>query len=207
MDKLHFFNQINIEAPFAKIYNRLGYRQGLTKLSGRQKQEVDAYINEAAQLLTLKGSGRRIKVVKRSAGALELCGGVIFRSKLVVSVFENASELVLLGATSGEKINKAIENSKDKDLTRGVVFDAVASESVDLCLDWLSAYFNRLLKRENKQLARKRISSGYGDFILENQKIIYELLDLKKLEVSLTDKYILTPEKSVTAVAGVVETR
>ncbi|MBU2044977.1 MAG: methionine synthase [Candidatus Omnitrophica bacterium] len=205
MDKLHFFDQISIETPFEAIYSRLGYRQGITRLTGRQKEEIDSYINEAARFLKPKGVGRRVEIVKRKPKALELSGGIIFESSLLVSVFPNASELILIGATSGSDIITAIENCQKQDLTRGVVFDAAASETVDLCLEWICDYFNRLLKRENKQLTAKRISCGYGDFRLENQKIIYELLELEKLGVSLSDKYILKPEKSVTAVVGVIE--
>ncbi|MFH1363373.1 MAG: hypothetical protein ABIH45_04115 [Candidatus Omnitrophota bacterium] len=207
MDKLHFFDQINIEIPFETIYSRLGYRQGITRLTGRQKEEIDSYINEAARLLRLKGVGRRAEIIGRKPKALELSGGVIFESSLLVSVFPNVSELLLIGATSGSGIITAIENCQKQDLTRGVVFDAVASETVDLCLDWICDYFNRLLKRENKQLTAKRISCGYSDFQLENQKIFYEFLELAKLDVSLNDECMLKPEKSVTAVVGVMEVK
>jgi len=73
----------------------------------------------------------------------------------------------------------------------------------DNALSWIINYFNRQLSRESKQLTSKRFSAGYGDFSLENQKIIYDVLKLEQLGISLSDKYMLIPEKSVTAVVGI----
>ncbi|HEX7504838.1 MAG TPA: hypothetical protein VF336_06195 [Syntrophales bacterium] len=38
---------------------------------------------------------------------------------------------------------------------------------------------------------------------LDHQKLFYDLLDLKRFGVDLTKNFILEPEKSVTAVAGI----
>jgi len=90
------------------------------------------------------------------------------------------------------------------DVTRAVVFDAVASEMTDAGLDWIMRYWNQELRRENKTLTKRRMSAGYGDFLLENQKIFHALLDLNCLGVTITPQYILVPEKSVTGVAGIL---
>ncbi|MBN1636781.1 MAG: methionine synthase, partial [Deltaproteobacteria bacterium] len=89
--------------------------------------------------------------------------------------------------------------------TRAVVLDATASEVVDASLDWLMSYFRQSLMREMKTLTSRRVSAGYGDFLMENQKSIYSLLMLNRLGISLTHSHILIPEKSVTAVAGIRE--
>jgi len=203
MDKLHFFDSIAVKIPLDRIYTRLGYKQGVTQVSPKQKEEIEAYIDQAVSVLKLKGSSRRISIVNKQTLELELSGGIVFKSKLAVSVFKQCSELLLMSATAGSEIIKLIGDCKEDNLTQGVVFDAVASETVDSSLDWIQDYFRLQLNRENKQLIPKRISPGYGDFLLQNQKIIYELLGLDKLGVSLSQEYILRPEKSVTAITGI----
>lgn len=203
MDKLHFFDSIAVKTPLDRVYARLGYREGVTQISPKQRQEIEADIDQAVSVLKLKGAARRISIVSKQPLRLELSKGVVFKSKLVDSVFTGCSELLLMGATAGSEIINLIGESKQDNLTRGVVFDAVASETVDSALDWIQDYFRIQLKRENKQLISKRISCGYADFSLENQKIIYKLLELDKLGVSLSQEYILRPEKSVTAVTGI----
>ena len=94
-------------------------------------------------------------------------------------------------------------DTADGNLTRAVVFDAAASEMVDAALDWMETFFGRELRREARRLTKSRFSCGYGDLALDNQKLFYDLLELGRLGVELTEQYILVPEKSVTAVAGI----
>jgi hypothetical protein len=109
-----------------------------------------------------------------------------------------------MGATSGGDIMDAIEeDAAGRNVTRGVILDAAASEIVDAALDWIMDYFNRILRKENKWLLKKRFSAGYGDFSLENQKAIYNLLQLDRLGVRITESCLLIPEKSVTAITGI----
>lgn len=64
-------------------------------------------------------------------------------------------------------------------------------------------FINKEIRREGKKLTQKRYSPGYGDLLLTNQKIIYDILNLKKLRIELTESYMLVPEKSVIAIAGI----
>jgi len=109
-----------------------------------------------------------------------------------------------MGATAGQAVMEAIgDYSRQGRLNLGVILDATASETVDHALDWMAAFFNQELRRENKLLTRRRVSAGYGDFLLENQKWIFRVLELDRLDVRLTESCILVPEKSVTALAGI----
>ncbi|MFH1519747.1 MAG: methionine synthase [Candidatus Omnitrophota bacterium] len=191
--KVKFFDPINLLLPRDRIYSRLGYAKGVTKLEGKQRQELAHYIEEALTLIELKG-----------AGAIMPKKDLPFESKSLSELLTGCQEAMLMAATAGNKIVDSIsQDSSGKDVTRAVVFDAVASEMADGALNWIMNYFNHQLTRENKQFTARRFSAGYGDFLLENQKIIYDLLDLKQLGVSLSDNYLLIPEKTVTAVAGI----
>ena len=74
----------------------------------------------------------------------------------------------------------------------------------DSGLDWIMDYMNQDLMRKARRITKARFSAGYGDFSLENQKAIHALLQLNKIGVFISDRCILMPEKSVTAVAGIV---
>lgn len=64
-------------------------------------------------------------------------------------------------------------------------------------------FLNKMLRKEGKKLTKHRYSPGYGDLPLLNQRLIYSLLNLERLELKLTDQCMLIPEKSVLAVAGI----
>ena len=204
MKSVIFFNSINISAPGREIFRRLGYRKGITRIGEDQKEIIEDYIEYALSLIHLRGAGRRISIKEKSFSNIVLSNGITFKSKGLSKMIGDCEEIILMGATAGDDVIESIRgDTKANQLTRGVVLDAVASEMVDASLDWIVDYFNRDLRRENKRLTKSRFSAGYGDFILENQKVIYDTLQLERIGVQINENYILTPEKSVTAVAGI----
>ncbi len=204
MDEIIIFDHVLIPLPKDRIYKRLGYRDNITKVRPTQKKEVDGYIKDALKLINLKAAARYIKVKKISSPVIRLSVNTEFSSNHLCGLLTGCQEALFMAATAGNKIIKAIQkDSLDKNIMRSVVFDAVASEMTDSGLDWLMEYFNKKLARKNKRLTRRRFSAGYGDFLLKDQKKIFELLKLKKIGVNINRDYFLIPEKSVTAVAGV----
>jgi cobalamin-dependent methionine synthase I len=120
-------------------------------------------------------------------------------------MLSGCEQILLMGATAGQTIMEEISlATQGENLTRAVILDAVASEMTDSGLDWIMDYMNQELMRKARRLTKARFSAGYGDFSLENQKAIHALLRLDKIGVFITDRFILMPEKSVTAVAGIV---
>ena len=109
-----------------------------------------------------------------------------------------------MAATAGSTVVEEIrEDTKGRDFVRGVILDATASEITDVALDWIMAYMNGSLRRENKALPRKRFSAGYGDFDLKNQQAMHRLLHLEQIGIRITERFMLVPEKSVTAITRI----
>ena len=75
----------------------------------------------------------------------------------------------------------------------------------DATLDWIMSYLRSSLRRENRTILPRRYSAGYGDFLLENQRILFRLLQLDRFGVTLTESCLLIPEKSVTAITGILD--
>ncbi|MFB3926057.1 MAG: methionine synthase [Syntrophales bacterium] len=204
MKPLSFFDPIIVSVPKEKIYKRLNYRKGTTQLTALQAKELERDIEDALSLIVLRGAGSCVPILKRTDSETTISGGHVIRSKSVSSLLKNSSEIFLMGATAGHEIMEAIrEDAEKNNLTHGVVLDAVASEMVDASLDWIMKYVNHELSREGKRLTKRRFSAGYGDLLLENQKWIYDFLSLDRLGVSMTEAFMLVPEKSVTAIAGI----
>jgi cobalamin-dependent methionine synthase I len=129
---------------------------------------------------------------------------LVFNSKKLSVFLRDCREAVLLGVTAGSAIMEAIKGkTRQDDLAAAVVYDATASEMADAGLNWIMDYLNQQLRREGKILLPRRFSAGYADFDLENQKTIYEVLQMGKIGVTITSSFILIPEKSVTAISGI----
>jgi hypothetical protein len=197
-----FFNSITVSLPKERIYKRLGYRSGTTKLSKVKQKEIEKYIRDALSFIELKAAVLITKADMSLRGVK--IAGIIFRSNLLFSLLKNSDEVLLCAVTAGNRIMDEIKNCEQVDLTRAVIFDAVASEMADSVFDWIVDYFNRDLLKIRKCLTKKRISCGYHDFSIEYQKKIYDLLNLKKMGIKITKSYMLLPEKSATAVLGII---
>lgn len=190
--------------PRDQIYRRLGYVKGATEVHLRMREETEQYIQEALTFIVLKGAAVRLPISEVGKKEVILVSDVILKSENLARFLTGCREIIMMGATAGEEIVKIIrEESAGRNVTRSVVFDATASEMVDASLNWIMAYFSRSLRKENARLLKRRFSAGYGDFSLENQKIMFEVLELHRIGVHITEHFLLIPEKSVTAVTGV----
>ena len=154
--------------------------------------------------MRLQGCFLRRRILLNDGRNIRLAGGLSFASEKLSTFLRDSRESVLMGATAGREILGAIsEKTKKGDMTAAVVYDATASEMTDATLDWMRDYINSQLRREGTTMLTRRFSAGYADFALENQKDIYEALQLGKIGVTITSGFILRPEKSVTAISGI----
>jgi len=199
-----FFQSIAVPPPKGRIYSRLGYAKGLTNITEKQQKETDKDIEYALSLIELKGLASRIPIKEIKTSQVILSEKTTFKSRSLAEFLAGYSECLTLGATSGQRIVKTIqESSHGQNFTQAVILDAVASEMTDAALSWIVDYFNNQLRRENKHVSSKRFSAGYGDLSLDNQKIIVDVLDMKQIGVTVNKNFMLIPEKSVTAIAGI----
>lgn len=193
--------------PLAAIYRRLGYRRNATRLDAERQREIAQYLGEAQDLIRLQGTARRQPCRIEPPARVVLDEAVVFESRKLARFLKDAGEVIVMGATGGAAIMEAIRSDMaggEGNATRGVVLDAAASEIVDAALDWIMAYFRQILRREGKTLLAGRFSAGYGDFALENQLLIHKFLQMERLRVAITDTCLMAPEKSVTAITGVI---
>jgi hypothetical protein len=190
----------------AKIYSRLGFRKRTTSLTSSRQEETDRYIEEAADIIDLQGSFIMLSILKNDCRETVLTGGMSFASSKLAVFLGSCPGAVLMGATAGRAIMEAIaDKTRQDNFTAAVVYDATASEMTDAALDWITDYINLQLRRQNRRLLPRRFSVGYADLALENQKNIYDKLELGKIGVSITPDFLLIPEKSVTAISGMIQ--
>lgn len=200
------FETIRIDLPRKSIYRRLGYRRNATQISPLQTKEIESYMEGARELISLKGTLLRLPICEIDPTRVVLGKEVVFESRHLARFLDRCREVALLGATAGSEIMAAIAgDAAGGHLTRAIVMDATASEMTDAALDWMMSYLRQSLRRENKMPLPRRYSAGYGDFALENQRTIYRLLQLDRFGVALTESCLLIPEKSVTALTGILD--
>ncbi|MCF8053817.1 MAG: hypothetical protein K9K75_01130 [Deltaproteobacteria bacterium] len=196
-----YFSTIPLPPPRADIFRRMGFRPGVTVLADSRRVAIEQNIDDAMAIIALQGIAKVVPITAIDGEKISLAGGRIFTSAKLAAFIGTAKELLLLAASAGNGIMAAIEAAhQQNDLARAVVFDATASEVVDGALSWMQSFLANTLRREGYLVNQRRFSAGYGDFALSHQRDFYEILDLQRIDITLSASFILIPEKSVTAI-------
>lgn len=133
---------------------------------------------------------------KIKAGILEMESVSLSRN------LKGCDRLVLFGATLGAEVDRLIRRVSIRDMAKAVILQACAAalleEYCDRCQEKIRADF----EKEGRYL-RPRFSPGYGDFDIRYQEPLMRILDCaKKIGLTMTEGFMMTPTKSVTAVIG-----
>ena len=119
-------------------------------------------------------------------------------SKNLAKNLDGCSCAYVFAATLGIAIERQFKKISMVSQSKAMVYSAVCSALVESFCD----YVNGILAEGHE--AKPRFSCGYGDFCLEHQKDILNVLEAsKRLGISLTNSYMMVPVKSVTAIIGI----
>lgn len=115
-------------------------------------------------------------------------------------------EGILLAVTLGQGVDAAIRRAGIGDIAAGVAADALASALTEQIADAAENALREQLWQEKRYLTA-RFSPGYGDWPIEVQPRLAELLDTpRRIGLCVTASCLMIPRKSVTALLGVSDT-
>lgn len=139
--------------------------------------------------------------VDMDTGRVQLAGREIV-SRDLAGHLRGCKEGFLFACTLGLEVDSLIKRYSLTEIAMLPVAQAVAAAYIEFYADQsqkeLEAY-----GAERGLYLRPRYSPGYGDFPLEYQRILFDILEVpKKIGVSLTESLLMVPFKSITAVIG-----
>ena len=165
-----------------------------------------ALIGECFSELDQTAGGRIIyrifDVSMGSDGELTI-GKMEVKSKNLAKNLKGCDEAIVLGATLGVGVDMLMKRYALTDMAKVAVLQACSAAMLEEYLDERQEEIEKKMNEEERYL-RPRFSPGYGDFSIFNQRMILGMLDAAKtIGLTMTDSYMLTPTKSVTAVIGI----
>ncbi len=127
-------------------------------------------------------------------------GSFRFASRDLSKALEGCHSAVLFAATLGVETDRLLAKygriSPSRALMLGAVGTAQAEELCDV--------FCRELQQEKGFHLTPRFSPGYGDLPLAAQRDLFFVLDCpRRIGLTLSDSFLMSPSKSVTAIAGI----
>lgn len=116
-------------------------------------------------------------------------------SVALTNLLRGCDNVVVFAATVGIAFDYALMRRKNASLADAQLMQGLGAERIEaLCDEFCKEYPN----------GTKRFSPGYGDFPLEAQRELFQILHPEKIGIGLTESLMMTPSKSVTALFGLL---
>jgi len=144
--------------------------------------------------------------IERKNNQIFLLGStLVLKDKDIINHLASSKKCLVMAATLGIDVDNKIAYYSRFNITKGVIMDACATTAIENLCDELQAEIMENALVDNLHITN-RYSPGYGDFSIENQGDILNVLDTyKKIGLSVTESSIMLPRKSVTALIGLGE--
>lgn len=177
----------------------LGY--GRHAIDERTLTLIQDSFRELDQVSDARFIYRIFEISKADKNGLTI-GNLKIESKNLARNLKNCQEAVLFGATLGTRVDMLMKKYAVTDMSKAVVLQACAAAELEEYCDEMQKQI--AIRLGEGLYLRPRFSPGYGDFSILHQKDVLQMLEAqKKIGLTLTEGYMLTPTKSVTAVIGI----
>jgi len=205
MEKTKVIKEIKIKIAQEEVTRYLGYQKDfVTDLNSDLKEIIDEEIRQAYSLLESRGMYRllSIKSISPEGVIFTECGYQFSVNKKVIQLFENAEYLLLAIVTIGPKLEQSIKKQFEQNqYLRAMVKDAVGTVAVKTAGQWLNHYIEERSLQEEFELSRY-FEPGSGDWDIQEQQKIFQILKPEKIGVTLNSSYMMQPAKSLSWIRG-----
>ena len=191
-----------IEIDSYEVLRYLGYKKEL--ITAEDISQVESFLPEARACLKPAACWGRFEVEMLSDNKISFPYGQIVSKDLSKNLTTSCREIFLFAASIGLEYDRLVQRSRISSMAKSSFLNAIGAAAVENVCDRLNEELRQLAADEGKSL-RPRYSPGYGDYNLENQRGIFDLLTPSKhIGLTLKDNLIMVPEKSVTALIGII---
>jgi hypothetical protein len=131
-----------------------------------------------------------------------LVNGVRLGGGPVVEVVRGAEELIVAVCTLGPETDQRIADyQKNREIFKALVLDELASWALDMIRQQLCQELEAGLAQEGKR-ASAPLSPGESTWSINDQRLLFELVDAAAIGVSLSPSMVMRPLKSLSLILG-----
>lgn len=183
-----------------EILRYLGYRG--QEIGADLENSIEKHINLANEKLKPKFIYRIFDLEVSDKVHLKDTN-IRFTGSDIVNHLSGASKCAVMAATLGLESERLLSYLSKTDISAAVMFDAVCTAKIEEVCDCCENEIKKKAEDDGCHI-NFRYSPGYGNFPLEYQRQIVNLLSAEKaIGLTVTDSSLLIPQKSVTAVVGI----
>jgi len=194
---------INIEPE--EVLRFQGWRAGRRQVKDEIKRLVQSQIDRSYKLIQPRAVFCIFPSCLCSEGRVKLERGGEFSIGKMTQDWTGLKHLALAICTIGQALEKEVSKLfSTGEYATAAMLDSAGSVAVESLADCVNRVICQQALSEGL-VSTRRVSPGYGDWALQEQKMVFTLLPGDKIGVTLTGKYMMLPRKSVSFAMGIGE--
>ncbi len=180
---------------------KINYKEIYRYCSGTDSKEIEEIVNECLNELNGKLT---FNVCYDILNLDDDFFKSLKNSETLKIALKNCNKALIFAATVGTYIDRLIIKYSKISPVKALILQAIGAERIEgLCNDFCENINSELNALYGEKL-KTRVSPGYGDIPINKQTDFIAFLDCeRKLGLTVSDKFIMSPTKSVTAIAGI----
>lgn len=191
----------DIQIDEEEVLRYLGYTK--SKITQEDIQMIRERIPLVRNVISGRACYGRYSIELLEKNQIVLPYGTI-TSKDLTRNLTGCSEIFIFAATIGLPFDRLLQTTRLRSMAEAAIVQAIGAASVENVCDTLNDKLKEEILNEGRNV-KPRYSAGFGDYSLNNQKGIFEVLNPSKYAgITLKDNLIMAPEKSVTALIGII---
>lgn len=198
-------DKIKIRISEQEVFRYLGYQKNsINTINEDIEKVITEEIEETYPLLENKGLYQFLDISSISENGIIITEQKhTFRvNNEIVSLLKNAEYLLLAVVTIGIGIESSVqEKFYNNDYMRAMALDAAGTVAVKTVGKWLNNFIQERNSQNGLRFSRY-FEPGSGDWKIQEQKQIFNMLKPEKIGVKLSSSYMMYPSKSLSWIRG-----
>ena len=183
------------------VLNRIGYGNA-ENIPSRIDSLVEGYIDNYHDFIA-PSFFRVYKDIGEISGNCVRIDTVTFKSNVLARLLQQCERAAVFVITIGGYLEELVAYLATKEMMlQATVLDAVGSGAVEKFAGEIEAEIRCEAEADGLVVSR-RFSPGYCDWVISQQKSLFQLLDDNTTGVSLTENMLMTPRKSISGIIGI----
>jgi hypothetical protein len=182
-----------------------GIKNGNKNVSREIKGTLKQVLEEAPALLSPRCVVKTCPVSSIEKDRVMLAYGQSFQGKSLGNLLEGSSSIFISCVTIGSKLEEEVSALlQEKCFLKAYLLDAFGSVIVQKASKRVESLISDEARLQNLNTS---VALSPGDFgwPLNEQKMIFNLVSAEKIDVELTDSFVMIPLKSITFIVGLGE--
>lgn len=182
------------------LLRKLGRIGGNKSLSARMRKHINKAIKEIKKNAKPRAVFRLFPVIADEE-VVSIGQKASFKSRKLAKILEPCKRAGVFVVTLGKEIDKIIDYAFEKQPYYGFILDAAASLAVESSAEYVQNFIDK--KYTSNQEKTLRYSPGFYGWSITEQKKLLQTLPSEKINVNLSDAYLMSPQKSISGLIGI----